>query len=297
MADHGGRPRRRPSLPAGLPVPAVRRRTPPSRSPSRGRPSSPTGWTSFSARSTGSTRTPTPSSLTDGRTLSYDYLVIASGVTPRPDQTPGMLGSQWRRSIFDFYTLDGAQALAKALAGTSTAAASSCTSPTCRSSARSRRWSSPSWPRRTSAQRGMRDRVEIVYVTPLPGAFTKPIASAQLGSMLDERKIAVEADFLVEHIDPDGQDARLLRRAGDPLRSAGDGAAEHGRRLRGPLRSRRRAQLRAGRQAHPAVEGVRNIFAVGDASDIPTSKAGSVAHFSVEVFVRQLPATTSRASR
>ena len=27
-----------------------------------------------------------------------------------------------------------------------------------------------------------------------------------------------------------------------------------------------------------------NIFALGDASDIPTSKAGSVAHFSVEVF-------------
>jgi sulfide:quinone oxidoreductase len=29
----------------------------------------------------------------------------------------------------------------------------------------------------------------------------------------------------------------------------------------------------------------RNIFVLGDASDVPTSKAGSVAHFSVEVFV------------
>ncbi|HEY7821899.1 MAG TPA: FAD/NAD(P)-binding oxidoreductase, partial [Acidimicrobiia bacterium] len=28
-----------------------------------------------------------------------------------------------------------------------------------------------------------------------------------------------------------------------------------------------------------------NVFAIGDASDIPTSKAGSVAHFAVEVFV------------
>ncbi len=55
-------------------------------------------------------------SLADGGTLSYDYLVIAAGVSPRPDQTPGMLGSQWRRSIFDFDTLDGAQALAGALA-------------------------------------------------------------------------------------------------------------------------------------------------------------------------------------
>ena len=28
-----------------------------------------------------------------------------------------------------------------------------------------------------------------------------------------------------------------------------------------------------------------NVFAIGDASDIPASKAGSVAHFSVEIFV------------
>ena len=50
-------------------------------------------------------------------------------------------------------------------------------------------------------RRGLRDRVEMVYATPLSGAFTKPIASARLGSMLDERKIAVETDFLVERID------------------------------------------------------------------------------------------------
>jgi sulfide:quinone oxidoreductase len=54
--------------------------------------------------------------LTDHRTLTYDYLVIASGTSPRPDQTPGMLGDEWHRSIFDFYTFEGAQALAVALA-------------------------------------------------------------------------------------------------------------------------------------------------------------------------------------
>ncbi|MEO8518824.1 MAG: FAD-dependent oxidoreductase, partial [Dermatophilaceae bacterium] len=50
-------------------------------------------------------------SLVDGKTLAYDYLIIASGTTPRPDQTPGMLGPEWRKSIFDFYTMDGAIAL------------------------------------------------------------------------------------------------------------------------------------------------------------------------------------------
>ena len=44
------------------------------------------------------------------------------------------------------------------------------------------------------AEKGMRDRVEIVYVTPLDGAFTKPVASRYLGSMLDERKITLDLD-------------------------------------------------------------------------------------------------------
>ena len=56
----------------------------------------------------------------------------------------------------------------------------------------------------------MRDRVEITYVTPLDGAFTKPVASQHLGGMLDERKMHVEADFMVERVDPDAQDAGLL---------------------------------------------------------------------------------------
>ena len=70
-------------------------------------------------------------------------------------------------SVHDFYTLDGAVALRDALRTWSPAGGWSSTSPRCRSSARSRRWSSPSSPTRTSPSTGMRDRVEIVYVTPL----------------------------------------------------------------------------------------------------------------------------------
>ena len=54
-------------------------------------------------------------SLADGRELAYDYLVIATGTTPRPDQTPGMLGAEWRRSVFDFYSFEGSTALAAAM--------------------------------------------------------------------------------------------------------------------------------------------------------------------------------------
>ena len=138
--------------------------------------------------------------LTDGRTLPYDYLVIASGTTPRPDQTPGMLGTEWRRSIFDFYTLDGAKALAEALKrfdhGRLVVHVTEMPIK-CPVAPLEFAFLAEAWLR----QKGVRDRVELTYVTPLPGAFTQPVASAHLGSMLDERKIAVEPDFMVERID------------------------------------------------------------------------------------------------
>ena len=50
------------------------------------------------------------------RTLSYDWLVIATGTTPRPDMTEGLTDERiWRKSAFDFYTMEGSTALGKAL--------------------------------------------------------------------------------------------------------------------------------------------------------------------------------------
>ena len=139
-------------------------------------------------------------SLTDGRILTYDYLVIASGTTPRPDQTPGMLGDQWRRSIFDFYTFEGANALADALQAFDhgrlvvhiTEMPIKCPVAPLEFAFLADAW---------LHERGVRDRVELVFVTPLPGAFTKPVAAEHLGSMLEERKILLETDFMVERID------------------------------------------------------------------------------------------------
>jgi sulfide:quinone oxidoreductase len=51
-------------------------------------------------------------------------------------------------------------------------------------------------------KRGMRDRVELIYATPLPGAFTKPIAKL-LGELLEKRKIQVEPEFMIERAEPD----------------------------------------------------------------------------------------------
>ena len=222
--------------------------------------------------------------LTDGRTLPYDYLVIASGTTPRPDQTPGMLGAEWRRSIFDFYTLDGAKALAEALKrfdhGRLVVHVTEMPIK-CPVAPLEFAFLAEAWLR----QKGVRDRVELTYVTPLPGAFTQPVASAHLGSMLDERKIAVEPDFMVERIDEerktlvsyDEREVPFDLLVTVPLNMGADFVARSG--LGDELNYVPVDKHTMLSRKHD------NIFALGDASDIPASKAGSVAHFSVEIFV------------
>jgi sulfide:quinone oxidoreductase len=134
-------------------------------------------------------------------------------------------------------------------------------------------------------RRGIRDRVELVFVTPLDGAFTKPVAAARLGAMLDERKIHVETDFLVEHID---QERRVLFSYDErevpydllitvPLNMGADYVARSG--LGNELNY-------VPVDRHTLLSTAYDtIFVLGDASDIPASKAGSVAHFAVDVFV------------
>jgi sulfide:quinone oxidoreductase len=221
--------------------------------------------------------------LTDGRRLPYDYLIIATGVEPRPDQTPGMLdGGEWRRGIHDFYTYDGAVALRDALRdfdGGRVVVHIVDMPIKCPVAPLEFAFLADAYLR----HKGIRDRVELVYATPLPGAFTKPVASARLGSMLDERKIAVEPDFLVERIEGktlisyDEREVPFDLLVTVPLNMGAEYIARSG--LGNELNLVPVDKHTLLSKAHP------NIFVLGDASDIPASKAGSAAHFSVEVFV------------
>ncbi len=221
--------------------------------------------------------------LTDERELPYDYLVIASGTAPRPDQTPGMDGDEWRRSIFDFFTLDGAIALRDRLAtweGGRLAVHVVEMPIKCPIAPLEFLFLADAF----FIDRGMRDRVEMVYVTPLEGAFTKPVASRFLGGMLEERKIGLEPDFMVDRVDTDtrtlvSMDERevpfdLLVTI--PLNMGADYVARSG--LGDELNY-------VPVDKHTLLsKAYENIFAVGDASNIPTSKAGSVVHFQMDLF-------------
>ena len=222
--------------------------------------------------------------LEDGRTLRYDYLVIATGTSPRPDQTPGMLGEQWRKSVFDFYSFEGARALAAALPSFDhgrlvvhiTEMPIKCPVAPLEFVFLAEAW---------LRKRGVRDRVELVYVTPLSEAFTQPIAAQHLGTMLEERKILVEPDFMIERVDNDRKsivsyDEREIPfdlLVTIPLNMGADFVARSG--LGDELNYVPVDKGTLQSTAHA------NVFALGDASDIPASKAGSVAHFSVEIFV------------
>ncbi len=220
----------------------------------------------------------------DGRVLKYDFLVIATGTHPRPDETPGLHDGEWRKSIHDFYTYEGATTLAKQLRG----------------------WEGgrlvvnimelpfkcPVAPLEFIFladwhfhKLGIRDRVDLTLVTPLPGAFTKPKAAKLLGNILEEKNIKVVPEFMVEHVDPDRK----------VLVSYEEEEVEYDMLVSVPINMGADVIERSGLgddMNHVPVDAKNflskqydNIFALGDAAALPTSKAGSVAHFAVETFV------------
>jgi sulfide:quinone oxidoreductase len=223
--------------------------------------------------------------LEDGTALGYDVLVIASGVRLIPEETEGLTGPGWNETAFTFYTLEGATALRDALAS----------------------WDGgrfvvdvvdmpikcPVAPLELAfladwyfTDRGIRDRVEIVYATPLDGAFTKPIASKTLGGLLEEKGIHLETEFAAGEVDGT---AGLLKSwdereipydilATVPLH----GGAEYVE--RSPGLGDELGFIPADQHTMQA-KAAENVFVIGDAANLPTSKAGSVTHFEGETVV------------
>lgn len=216
--------------------------------------------------------------------LHYDYLVIASGTAPRPDLVPGMTGSLWREKVFDFYTLDGAAALHDALRtfeeGHIVVHISEMPIK-CPVAPLEFAFLADDyfWKRRR------RHKVDITYVTPLDGAFTKPVASNALGGLLHDRSIRLVADFAVESIDNersvlrayDGREVDFDLLVTVPPNVGADFVTRSG--LGDDM-----GFVPVDKHTLQSTQHQR-IFAVGDAANVPTSKAGAVAHFEVDHLV------------
>jgi sulfide:quinone oxidoreductase len=221
--------------------------------------------------------------LDDGRVLPYDVLVVASGVRLQPEETEGLSGPGWNERVFTFYSPEGAEALWGALErfDGGRLVVNLVDMPIKCPVAPLEFAFLADWYLR---ERGIRDKVELVYSTPLDGAFTKPIASEQLAGLLAEKEVELVTEFNAGEVDGisgtltsyDGRGLDFDLLVTIPLH----GGAAYLERSPGladalgfvPTDTRTLQTI-----ARP------NVFALGDATDLPTSKAGSVTHFEAEI--------------
>lgn len=225
--------------------------------------------------------------LSNGNTLLYDILIVATGTEIAPDEIEGMQGDEWGKSVFTFYTFEGAKALRDKL----------------------RDWQGgkivvhitempikcPVAPLEFAfladsffKDKKMREKVDITYVTPLSGAFTKPKATETLEYLLKEKNIHIEPDFAIESVDNENKTITDYGGRSIPFDLLVTVPTNKGREVvemsglgddlnfiptdKGTLQSKK----------HP------DIFVIGDATNIPTSKAGSVVHFEAEILTENI---------
>lgn len=221
--------------------------------------------------------------FTDGSTARYDVLVVATGARLLPDETDGLTGTGWRDKVFTFYAPDEATALATALekfTGGRIVVNVVDMPIKCPVAPLEFCFLADDYFR----GRGIRSAVQLTYVTPLDAAFTKPVAAAALADLLARKGIELVTDFNTGTVDGDaGRLTSYDGRAIDfdlavvvPLhggaqlvgRSPGLGDA-----LDFVVTDPHTLQAKA----------APNVFALGDATDLTASKAGSVAHFESEI--------------
>ena len=227
--------------------------------------------------------------MKDGSMIPYDILIIATGTTPVPEETEGLKGKLWYKDIFDFYTYEGTTQLAKKLetwSGGNLVINLAETIIKCPVAPLEFTFLADAY----FTEKGMRDKVNITYVTPLSGAFTKPKTTALLNNLMSEKNIKVVPDFYLQRVDNDRKvlisyDEQEVPfdllvsvpvNKGDQVIEASKMGDEDGLNFiptdKHTLQSKKR----------------ENIFVIGDATNLPTSKAGSVAHFEAEILLENI---------
>jgi sulfide:quinone oxidoreductase len=226
--------------------------------------------------------------LDSGAMLDYDVLIVATGTRIAPEETEGLTGPGWQTRVFDFYTLDGATKLRDALTrfNGGRLVVNVVDMPI----------KCPVAPLEFVfladdyfTRRGIRDDVQISYVTPLDNAFTKPNCSKALSHLLRDKGIELVTEFNAGRVDGE---AGVLASWDDreipfdllvtiPLHAGAEFVGRSpglGDDLGFVVTDPNTLQVKV----------APNVFAIGDATNIPASKAGSVAHFEAEVLTENI---------
>ncbi|MDH4092968.1 MAG: NAD(P)/FAD-dependent oxidoreductase [Cyclobacteriaceae bacterium] len=227
--------------------------------------------------------------LKSGDVLDYDILIIATGAEIAPQETPGLKEELWYKDIFDFYTYEGAVKLAQKLKdwkGGRLVINLAETQIKCPVAPLEFTFLADAY----FTDKGMRHLVDIKYVTPLSGAFTKPKATQMLNGLMEEKEIEVVPDFYLASVDNEKKvivsyDEKEVPfdllitipvNKGDMMIEKSGIGDEDGLNFvptdKFSLQSKK----------------FKNVFVIGDTTNIPASKAGSVAHFEAEILTENI---------
>ncbi len=225
--------------------------------------------------------------LRDNQAIPYDVLIIATGAHIAPQLIPHLEGERYRTCIHDFYTFEGAVSLRETL----------------------KNWQGgkivvhiaempikcPVAPLEFTfllddflKKRNLREKTDITYVTPLSGAFTKPQASKVLGNMLVDRSIALVPDFAISEIDATEKIIRSYDEKTVPFDLLVTIPPNMGDDLIARSKLGDEMNFIPTDKHTLQATGHENIFVIGDATNVPASKAGSVAHFEAEVLEQNI---------
>jgi len=223
----------------------------------------------------------------ENRTIQYDYLVVATGSHIDPSEIEGLSDNGWHENVYDFYTVEGATALARHF----------------------KFWKGGRMVLNVAEmpikcpvapleflfladwffhERGIREEVDITFATPLPGAFTKPRAASLLGDLLDQKNIHLEADYNIMEVDHEKNVIRSYDEREIPFDVLITIPTNKGAEVMDRSGMGDELNFIPTDKHTLQSKNWENVWVIGDAANVPTSKAGSVAHFMLEVLIENI---------
>jgi sulfide:quinone oxidoreductase len=217
---------------------------------------------------------------------SYDWVVVATGCRIAPEEVDGMM-DDWGGNIQNFYTPNGAEALFK-------------------------KWKNMKEGRIVHhisempikcpvaplefvyladwffTLKGVRQNIEIELVTPLTGAFTKPVAAKILGKVCEDKNIKITPNFVIDNVNVgkktlesvNGEEVPYDLLVAIPPNFGQQVIIDSGMGDAMGYVPTNKHTLKA--------QNFDNMYVIGDATNVPTSKAGSVAHYQSDIVVDNL---------
>ncbi len=222
--------------------------------------------------------------LKGGKLVPYDVLVIASGSVIHPELIPG-----FPEGAHSFYDLSNAIKLRSALHAFQGGriVVSVAGMP----------YKCPVAPLEVTfmlddylRSRGLREKSEIHYTYPIPKVFGIDTVAQPMQRLMGERGVSVHVPFNVDKIDPaaktisavEGEALPYDLLIAIPPHRGADFVGASGLGDKGNWIPTDKFSLRA--------EGKENVFVLGDATNIPISKAGSTADYEAEVVTQNVAA-------